>query len=97
MAAAQNELAIAPQGMLAEQVDHLLRRLPRPAARRAAGRAAAFVLQPLFDEAQLRYLRATRLRLHCHEVEVTWDADGRRYGGPAGLAVGVDRLLRAHT
>ena len=54
------------------------------------------VVQPLFEARQLSYLRACRVRVRGREVEVTFDADGRRWGGPVGLAVWVDGVLRAH-
>lgn len=40
--------------------------------------------------AGLRWFRARGIPYHGHDVTVTWDADGARYGAGAGLRVAVD-------
>ncbi|MFC0203996.1 MGH1-like glycoside hydrolase domain-containing protein [Novosphingobium soli] len=42
------------------------------------------------DPQALAWFRAARVPYHGHQVTVTWDADGTRYGQGRGLAVAVD-------
>ncbi|QQV76673.1 discoidin domain-containing protein [Sphingomonas aliaeris] len=48
------------------------------------------------DPQALRWFRAQDVPYHGHSVAVTWDADGRHYGGKPGLTVEVDGAALAH-
>ncbi len=47
-------------------------------------------LLPARGEQALDWFRIERVPYHGHEIAVTWDRDGRRYGRGKGLAVAVD-------
>lgn len=55
------------------------------------------VVQPLFARGQLRWFRASRLRIRGHDVAVSWDETGEHFGGGAGLALWVDGEVAACT
>lgn len=54
-------------------------------------------LLPASDDAQaLRWFRVQDVPYHGHSIAVTWDADGRHYGGKPGLTIEVDGATVAH-
>lgn len=48
------------------------------------------------DPQALRWFRIQNVPYHGRDVSVTWDADGRRYGGERGMTVTVDGSRVAH-
>ena len=63
----------------------------------AASTTATLVVEPLFEPSrQIDHFTVAGVRVHGHEVDVAFDTDGRRNGGPPGLAVWVDGKLAAH-
>ncbi len=48
------------------------------------------------DPQALRWFRMQDVPYHGHSVAVTWDVDGRRYGGRPGLTIEIDRKRVAH-
>lgn len=53
------------------------------------------LLPPAGDAQAIGWFRAERIAYHGHDVAITWDADGRRYGRGAGLIVEVDGRVAA--
>lgn len=47
------------------------------------------------DKQALAWFRIQNVPYHGHDVTVTWDADGRHYGGAAGLSITIDGVAVA--
>lgn len=54
------------------------------------------LLPPGGDPQALGWFRVQNVPYHGRLVSVTWDADGKRYGGRAGLSIAVDGVTVAH-